>query len=230
VRQLFNEDWNMSFIGADDDYVRGPAQLVLSPSGDIIIADLSNSRFVQMSGIDDPNVGTPGTSTNFIDVQGVAVLPSGKLVRVHGMVLFVDLKIMDDIDETNMADFTGSSINAGSGVNDLLVPTRALVDAVGGYVYISDTDQPLGTETNRIARFQLDGSNRTNYGSLGTATGEFANPLLLAILPDRRIYIMDVGNDRLVRVDNFEDAATSWVEYKPVGADTFSFDYWYNFS
>jgi hypothetical protein len=41
---------------------------------------------------------------------------------------------------------------------------------------------------------------------------------------------MDVGNDRLVRVDNFEDAATSWVEYKPVGADTFSFDYWYNFS
>ncbi len=236
VVHLFNESWDVA-PSSNLDYVRGPTQLALKPNGNILIADMSNRRLVEMSGIDDPNKGTVGQVNIMVtqDTQGVAILPNGKILRVQGRAVTdgPQLKTMDDINESSIDDFTGSTINYGPGTDQFYLPLRALVDQVGGYVYISDTGLP-GTITpyanHRIARYTLDGTSRTNYGSVGSAKGQFINPVLMAILPDRRLYVMDVGNDRLVRIDSFENAAATWMEYQPAGADTFNLFYWYNFS
>jgi hypothetical protein len=54
--------------------------------------------------------------------------------------------------------------------------------------------------------------------------------VLLGVLPDNRLYIMDVANGRLVRVDAgvFDGGSANWVESDPQAG--FAFDYWYNYS
>jgi hypothetical protein len=228
VVHLFNDDWNISIPMAFDDYVRGPSQLALTPSGDILIADMRNQRLVQMNGIDDPSIGTPGMGS-FPDTQGVATLPNGKILRLLSDMFQNDLSTMDDIDETGIALFTGSAVLSGPGIDQLDGATRVLVDKAGGHVYISDSGDRFGSSNHRIARYNVDGTSRANYGSSGTGVGQFQNPVILAILPDRRLYIMDVENDRLVRIDSFDTGDSTWQEYGPGGAGTFSFDYWMSF-
>jgi hypothetical protein len=221
VIQLYNKAWN------PNNYVHGPSQLALTPTGDILIAEFENQRIVQMNGIDDPTVGTVGAMRSY-PILGVNILPNGKILTVQSSLSNLELSIIDDIMATG-SSFTGTIIMNGIGDEDLHVPTRALVDDIGRYVYISDTGEQGGSSNHRIARYNVDGTSRANYGSSGTGVGQFQNPVLLAILPDRRLYIMDVGNDRLVRIDNFSNDDSTWQEYKPSGANTFSFDYWVSF-
>jgi hypothetical protein len=207
--------------------VYGPGQLSLTPEGKILIAFQTNGALMEMDSIDDVETGTIYSGfTN--DVTGVTCHPDGGylILNVIDISSKVYIKAMDDITGTNLDNFIGP-VNRGSLDNELDFSTKILADS-NGYLYISDIGEPSASSNHRLVRYDLYGSNRSNYGSFGTNIGQFQYPMLLGILPDKRIYIIDIGNQRLVSIDSFEKGDTSWQEYKPSGVDSFSFDYWYN--
>ena len=60
----------------------------------------------------------------------------------------------------------------------------------GGYVYVSDS------ASNRIVRFDLDGSHPALWGRPGSAPGEFSSPRGLAVAGGV-VYVADEGNHRI---------------------------------
>jgi DNA-binding beta-propeller fold protein YncE len=60
----------------------------------------------------------------------------------------------------------------------------------GGYVYVSDS------ASNRIVRFDLDGSHPLLWGRPGSAPGQFSSPRGLAVAGDV-VYVADEGNHRI---------------------------------
>jgi sugar lactone lactonase YvrE len=71
-------------------------------------------------------------------------------------------------------------------------PTDVAWDKAGN-IYIADG---LGT-TNRVAKFDKDGKFIRQWGSTGTADGQFAGVKALAIDARDNVYVADIGNKRI---------------------------------
>ena len=202
-------------------------QLAPLPDGRLVVVDQSDFELVLLetrpgippAGGGDVNGG--GTSDY---VTGVALLANGSLLVLESSESnSTRLRVWDDYADAAPVAFDATlSTSPGSGPTQLMHPTRVAVDPVDGRVYVSDT------LNDRLARWEADGSGRLYYGASGSGVGQFSQPVLLAVLPDRRISVMDVNNNRLVSIDSFESGDSSWQEY--TDAVPFSFGYYYNFS
>jgi hypothetical protein len=128
----------------------------------------------------------------------------------------------------------------GTGANELLFPTTIHVSRDDQYVYISDTGttQPEYevNANHRVARYDIDGTNRANYGvpedfDGSQETGEFYHPIVLGVLPDNRVYVMnhDAGGDftraGLARFAWVETGVSEWQLYSPSGSGELAFIY-----
>lgn len=54
----------------------------------------------------------------------------------------------------------------------------------------------------------MTGQNRTTFGSTGGGYNQFSSPIGIAIDSKDRIYIVDHGNHRIVRIDDMN--GTNW--------------------
>lgn len=52
----------------------------------------------------------------------------------------------------------------------------------------------------RVSRFDLDGRLLGRYGTNGAGLGQFATPWGLAVDAQKRIYVADTGNRRIVEL------------------------------
>lgn len=52
----------------------------------------------------------------------------------------------------------------------------------------------------RMTRLDLDGRLLGRYGSIGSSLGQFATPWGIAVDAQRRIYVADTGNRRVVEL------------------------------
>ena len=63
----------------------------------------------------------------------------------------------------------------------------------------------------------MNGTNWTSYGgTCGSGRGQFYDPSGIAVDSAGKIYVMDTGNSRVVRIDDMTGA--NWVSYGSVGS------------
>ena len=194
--------------------------------------------------IEEPENGFSGVWTNG---TGLAALPGGELL------VLVDRMNADDdfyvFDGWSSAPALWSELAySDPGWEDadyFALAYRTLIDRTGRWLFVGDIynsdwfygDAP-GPEADRIARFDLESSSsnldRDNFGSPGSGENQFDEPVLLAVLPDNRLYIKDTGNQRLVRMDLTGSSIADWESYKPADNlattvdESFGFDFFYN--
>jgi DNA-binding beta-propeller fold protein YncE len=52
----------------------------------------------------------------------------------------------------------------------------------------------------RVTKFDLDGGKVSRYGTTGTGFGQFATPWGIAVDSQKKIYVADTGNRRVVEL------------------------------
>ncbi len=177
---------------------------------------------------------------------GLTVLPNGKLLLLHDSIggANEEFLVLDNFADTDTSDFMTNSSPSPGDVDYFALAFRLLVDLDGRWLYTGDVYNSNwhqeGTEMDRIARFNLSSTaanlDRTNYGSEGSGTAQFNEPVLLAVLPDNRLYIQDAANSRLIRIDwTGSGTASGYSAYKPENNagtadidESFGFEYFYN--
>lgn len=222
----------------------GTQQFVVQQDGTLVVPHyesftLGDSFIVEVPPNLDFASAQIGTLFNSGYFYGLDQLPSGEILIVGGTVSLgtTSLAKLDDVSDTTLTDFvTDGTVDRGSSANQFYIPTRIAVDPDGDHVYISDTGDrgnAINYNNSRIVRYNTDGSSGTEftpYGTRGTGTDQFFNPVILGLLPDNKLYIMDVNNARLVRIDPgvFDGGSSEWAESDALA--NFEFEYWYNYS
>ena len=174
--------------------------------------------------------------------NGLAVSQSGKIYYLrsngfHDIDYIAEMDSFDDIEQSLF--YMGSDYSDTA--NYLEYGIRLLTNLEGTMLFTADTydydpenpygpwPDPSATDYDRIVRLDLSSTatsrGRLNYGTPGSGTSQFQNPIPLAVLPDNRLYIMDAGNNRLVSIDWKNDTPRGWQEYKPTGDESFEFSY-----
>jgi streptogramin lyase len=71
-------------------------------------------------------------------------------------------------------------------------------------VYVTDVGN------NRVERFTSNGLFVSQWGSIGSAPGQFNNPGRVAVDPSGNVYVADFGNDRIEKFDGNGKLITTW--------------------
>jgi hypothetical protein len=205
------------------------SQLTLDGNNGFYVADSGNSRLVYFPNTNDLSYGVADNLVLSDFTGGVGVLASGDLV----FSLYDDFSQSSNLQITSgiisgiagdFADVT-NPITFNTGPNDLKDPSTIIADDT--YIYVSDSGDPSGSYfpyNHRIARYLQDGKGRENYGGSGSGDNQFDYPVLLAILPDDRLYILDTGNNRIASIPKSEfTAPIDFQEYNP---GDLSLDFW----
>lgn len=84
----------------------------------------------------------------------------------------------------------GTFINAWGGEGELSWPSGVVVDG-GGDVYVADSKH------HRILKFTPDGDFIATFGGFGSLPGQLKEPADVAVGPDGRVFVTDMGNNRI---------------------------------
>src|SRR5579871_4858797 len=184
----------------------------------IYIADTGNNEIVRS----DDFAGTNwtyylGSSPNNL------VRPSSLAFDSTNQLYIVDssnnrIVRMDNISGTNFTSFG----TLGSSTGNFYHPGQIAIDA-SNRLYITDTGNnrvvrmDAGTGTGSIA-----GTNWVTLGALGSGTNQFNAPVGIALDSANHIYIADVNNNRIVRMDDMN--GTNWTAFGTLGAGTNQFN------
>ena len=111
----------------------------------------------------------------------------------------------------------GTAGVAGSGRDTLNEPTD-VITASNGDIFVADghsgqyDDPPPGT-TGRIVKFTSDGTYVTEWGRLGSGSGEFRTPHALAFDSQGRLFVADRGNHRIQIFDQEGTLLDTWEQF-----------------
>ncbi|MBP6506326.1 MAG: hypothetical protein KA257_02065 [Opitutaceae bacterium] len=155
--------------GSGDGQFQWPNGIAVMANGNVVVADSQNHR-IQMFSADGTFIrkwGSQGSGEGqFNGPQGVAIAGDGSIVVVDGSRL-------------QMFNADGSFIRQWNGYGFGLA-----VDA-GGKIYVADSSN------RRVQIYSHAGSFVNQFGSLGTADGQFRWTGGVAVLPDGRIAVSD---------------------------------------
>lgn len=111
---------------------------------------------------------------------------------------------------------------AGDGPNSFNRPTDVVV-AENGEFYVAD-----GYGNSRIVKFSKDGRYIMDWGSKGTAPGQFDTPHALALDSRQRLFVGDRGNKRIQIFDGEGNFLDEWTHLGiPYGIDISRDDWLY---
>ena len=163
-----------------------PVGIVRALSGDIYVADTSNSRIKRMSpaGAVLSVWGSRGTATGqFREPEGVAVLSTGRVVVAD-----------TDNNRIQLFEADGTYVatwgSAGSGNGQFSAPCGIAVDALDN-IYVADA------ANGRIQKFSSAGVYMAKIGSQGPGNGQLDNPRGVAVDSSGLIYVADTNNKRI---------------------------------
>jgi sugar lactone lactonase YvrE len=193
-----------------------PRGLTLSPDGALYVADVANQRLRKVDLADRAHVvvttvagdGThgwadgPAATARFADAQGLALGPDGSLY-VADTANHRIRKLAPDGAVTTVAGSDANGTQPGIGAEAGFKAPVGVALAPDGYLYVLDAMASI------VQRVGLDGSVAHYAGSQGwpaAADGSFYGaglsfPAALALGPDGALFVADVGNQRIRRLD-----------------------------
>ncbi|MFH1046421.1 MAG: LamG-like jellyroll fold domain-containing protein, partial [Candidatus Omnitrophota bacterium] len=193
----------------------------------LYVADTGNHRVVRfdLATFNGTNWATYGTGPN----SGVGNFnnPWDIAVDVSGNKIYVSDTTNNRIVKFDLGTFNGTNWatygTSGSGVGNFSNPRGLYFDAVGAKIYVADDGN------SRVIRFDtatFNGTGWQNFGVLGSGANQFTNPYEVAAdnSGNNKVYVVDAGNDRIVRfaLDSFD--GTGWETVGTTGSDTAEFN------
>ena len=245
--------FELEYAGGDAS-IRSVHQAVITGADELLVLsgqEYSDSFIHKISGMAGGTITIEESAANQYEgvpgsmASGLAVFSDGQLIVLADTPNDPEeVLLLDSFGDDQIPDSLVLSENPSVGDTDYFaLALRLLLDSTGRWLYSGDSynqhwaeDAP---EMDRIARFDMESEsanfNRENFGSAGSGTNQFDEPLLMAVLPDNRLYVQDVANQRLVRIDwSGTGIASGWTEYKPDDDqstadvdESFGFDYFY---
>ncbi|MBM4186620.1 MAG: hypothetical protein FJ206_04835 [Gemmatimonadetes bacterium] len=104
---------------------------------------------------------------------------------------------------------------AGRGRDTFRKPSAVLV-APNGTIFVADGHDADGN--NRIVKLAADGSYLTEWGTTGSANGEFRDPHALAMDSQGRLFVADRANSRIQIFDQEGKHLATWTQFgRPSG-------------
>jgi uncharacterized protein (TIGR03663 family) len=207
--------------GTNDGQYRLPRTLTVAPNGDFLVLDSGNGRVQRFSadgkflskfgkaGSDDGqftliqlSTGTPATSNEQNDGG-----PSGIAVDEDGNIYVADTWGY----RIEKFDANGNFLlKWGEGMNSRNDPAQALQNPKGFYgprglfydrnrkeLYVADTGN------RRIVVFDKNGVPLRQFGTSGSAPGQFDEPTSVAVSDDGKVYVTDLHNKRVQVLDSY---------------------------
>jgi len=181
------------------------------------IADTANSRIVRtddFSGTNWTTFGTVGIGTDELDrPTGIAFDSSNNIYIVdsgNGRIV-------------RMSDFTGTNWTTfgseGFAPDQFNHPSQIAIDSLNN-LYITDTGNNRVVMIN-AANFAT-GAGWTTLGGAGSGVNQFNAPTGIYLDSQRRIYVADSGNNRIVTMNNITGAG--WSAFGSLGSATDQFN------
>ena len=202
--------------GSGVNQFSAPLGIFVDGAQRIYVADSGNGRLVRMDDMTGKNWVTLSSSgsNQFTGPISVFVNPAGNIFVIDGNRI------------VRVNDMTGAGWTtfgtSGSGTNQFSSPGGIFVDR-SGRIYVSDSDNC------RIVRVNdMTGAGWTTLGSLGSGVLQFNGRVraqMGSIFVDTggKIYVVDGGNARLVRMDDMTGAG--WTAIGTYGGGTSQFVY-----
>ena len=135
--------------------------------------------------------------------------PTAVAVDASGYVYVVDS------DNYRVQKFTAGGVyvtqwgSFGTGNGQFQGPSGIAVDGSGD-VYVSDPGDPNNNPTNRIQKFTSTGDYLTQWGSTGSANGQFNEPLGIAVDGSGNVYVADYQNRRVQKFNSVGGYLAQW--------------------
>ena len=208
--------------GSGADEFDGPVAIVVDASGRLYVADSGNDRVKRYnaSGILDVGWGSGGVVDGFDMPCGVAVDGSGNLyvadTNNHCIKRYTSLGILD-----TAWGSSGSIGSFGSGPDELNYPCGLAIDTSSAKLYVADGFN------HRIARYNLDGTLDTAWGSggmIGTGSrgsnvNEFDQPVDVDVDTSGSLFVTDTFNHRIKKYTPGGILDTSWGSNGIIGSN-----------
>lgn len=183
----------------------------IGPDGNLYVVDTYNHR-VQVFRSDGTWLrqwGTQGSGNGqFSYPYGIAVAADGTVYVANS----ADYRI----DAFSPGGTFLRSIGNGSGDGQVSYPQAVAVDWTNGHVYVADTGN------NRVKEFLPDGTYWTQWGSPGTAEGEFNSPEGIAVDAAHNVYVADTDNGRVQMFQSGGAFVRKWTVPYATGLATLS--------
>ncbi|MGN6815420.1 MAG: 6-bladed beta-propeller, partial [Solirubrobacterales bacterium] len=182
----FVRSWGTS--GTEAGKLSAPRGLAFDSEGDLWVADSANDRLQRFTaaGTYLAGFGTPGNNA------GEFVEPRGLAIDAKGRIWIADTgnnRVQEASGTETLRTFGG----AGQGAGNLSSPNDVATDNAGN-LWVADTAH------NRVQEFNAEGKFIREFGTYGTANGEFNSPTGIAVnQTNGRLYVADKGN-KLVKV------------------------------
>jgi tripartite motif-containing protein 71 len=170
--------WLGSTGSANGQFI-APDAVAFATNGDMWVADQGNSRVQRFNtgGTWQQSVGGSGQTSG---VWSVVTDTGGNLYVV-------------DYDNSRVHKFASSGTYLTAiGSEQLINPYDAAIDA-GGNIWIVDQD--------RVQKFDSNGNYITQFGTSGSANGQFNAPFGIAIDASDNIWVADNNNNRVQKFD-----------------------------
>ena len=103
----------------------------------------------------------------------------------------------------------GQSGERGTGPGQLEGPDKLAFDAQGN-LYVTEVGSQSAGTNSRIQKFSPSGMPLAQWGTFGSALGQFMTPVGVAVNQQGDIYVADVGNHRIQKLSSVGQPLTQW--------------------
>jgi sugar lactone lactonase YvrE len=145
---------------------------------------------------------TVATSTNIKGISGIVLDGQGNMYLAE----FDDDRIYKYSTSGKLLAQWGQY---GSGPGQLDSPDKLALDAQGS-LYVTEVGSQSPASNSRIQKFSPTGVPLAQWGTFGSAPGQFNTPIGIAVDQQGDIYVADAGNHRIQKLSSLGQPIAQW--------------------
>lgn len=175
---------------ADPALLDGPTQAIVARDGLVYVADgYFHARIA---------VFTP--DGRFVDEFGSKGFEHGQLQTPHGLLEAPDgTLVIADRDNGRLQRFTTQGRYVGRIRSAEMGRPWSVAQAGDGGLFVADGGNQYGAGRAGIVELDASGTVLRRFGAFGRARGELDEPHMIAVSPERAVFVAELGNRRLQR-------------------------------